>query len=80
MRTYSVAEARIQFLDMLEHVRLGETVLVTENGKPIARFSPVEMPNLDASAPDANRLRQVQRLFTGLPFDELVMARDKGRR
>lgn len=80
MRTYSIAEADRHFADMLEHVRHGETVLLTENGKPVARFSPAETPKLDVSETHPDRLRQVRELMAGLTLDDIMSARDEGRR
>lgn len=80
MRTYSVAEADRHFADMLEHVRHGETVLLTENGKPVARFSPAETPKLGSSTPHSDRLQEIRELFTGLTLDEMMSARDEGRK
>lgn len=79
MRTYSVAEADRHFADMLDHVRHGETVLVIENGKPLARFSPAEAPRLDDAGNQHERLQKIRQLFDNVTFDEMMSARDEGR-
>ena len=40
MKSVSISEARNGFSDLLRQVRLGETVLVTDRGKPVARIEP----------------------------------------
>lgn len=79
MRTYSVAEADRHFADMLDHVRHGETVLVIENGKPLARFSPAETSRLDDAGTQRERLQKVRKLFDHVTLDEMMSARNEGR-
>ena len=43
MRSYSVAEAKDHFQEMLDHVRAGETVALTEDGKTLAELHPKEV-------------------------------------
>lgn len=40
MRRASITEARNQFSRFLRRVRRGETVLITDRGKPVARIEP----------------------------------------
>ncbi|UIK06871.1 type II toxin-antitoxin system Phd/YefM family antitoxin [Neorhizobium galegae] len=80
MRTYSVAEADRHFADMLDHVRHGETVLVIENGKPLARFSPAETPRLDDAVDQQQRLEKIRQLFGNVTLDEMISGRDEGRK
>ncbi|CDZ55978.1 type II toxin-antitoxin system Phd/YefM family antitoxin [Neorhizobium galegae] len=80
MRTYSVAEANRDFADMLDHVRHGETVLVIENGKPLARFSPAETPRLDDAVDPQQRLEKIRQLFGNVTLDEMISGRDEGRK
>ncbi|MXW72185.1 MAG: type II toxin-antitoxin system prevent-host-death family antitoxin [Acidobacteria bacterium] len=40
MQSASISEARNTFSGLLQKVRLGETVLITDRGKPVARIEP----------------------------------------
>ena len=40
MQSASITEARNAFSGLLKRVRLGETVLITDRGKPVARIEP----------------------------------------
>ncbi|MDE2660465.1 MAG: type II toxin-antitoxin system prevent-host-death family antitoxin [Acidobacteriota bacterium] len=40
MQSASISEARNAFSGLLQRVRLGETVLITDRGKPVARIEP----------------------------------------
>lgn len=44
MRRASIAEAGNGFSSLLRHVRQGETVLITDRGRPVARLEPCLMP------------------------------------
>ena len=42
MLTYSIAEARERFSEVIRRVREGRTVTVTHRGEPVAEIRPVE--------------------------------------
>lgn len=61
MRSASVTEARNQFSRLLRRVRRGETVLITDRGKPVARIEPCHAADADDSRLDALVARGVVR-------------------
>lgn len=46
MNSVGIRELRLRFSEYLSHVRRGETLVVTDRGKPIARLEPVLSPEL----------------------------------
>jgi prevent-host-death family protein len=79
MRTYSVTEADSHFKEVLDRVRLGETVLVTENGRALAEIGPA---NVEAGAKIdlATKLEEVRRLFKGVTLQDMMSARHEGHK
>lgn len=41
MRTLDAQEAEDQFLELLDEVAKGETVVITKDGQPVARLEPI---------------------------------------
>ena len=42
MRTAGVREARQNLTELLDHVKKGREVVITDRGRPVARLAPVE--------------------------------------
>ena len=61
MTTISVTNARNHLSGVLERVRQGETLLITDHSRPIARIEPI--PLVGAGA-DARRLNDLERMGT----------------
>lgn len=59
MRTATVSEAKNSLSALLDLVRNGETVLVTDRGRPVARLAPVSSP--EDAGPDEGRLARLER-------------------
>ncbi|CDZ50744.1 Hypothetical protein NGAL_HAMBI1189_36060 [Neorhizobium galegae bv. officinalis] len=55
-------------------------MLVIENGKPLARFSPAETPRLDDIGAHHERLEKIRQLFGNVTLDEMISGRDEGRK
>lgn len=55
MRTAGVREARQDLTSLLDDVRKGREVVITERGRPVARLVPIKA---DGLFPDLSRLRQ----------------------
>ena len=55
MRTAGIREARHNLSGLLEDVRKGREVLITEHGRPVARLAPVESPR---AFPNLARIRR----------------------
>jgi prevent-host-death family protein len=84
MREVGAFEAKTHLSALLEAVAAGEEITITRRGKPVARLVPVD-------AIDALRRRAaIARIFAlrnelatradGLTRDEILSARDQGRR
>lgn len=46
MKRVSVSEAKSGLTELLDEVRRGETVLITHDGRPVARLGPYQVPGL----------------------------------
>ena len=83
----SVFDARNRFSELIEAAERGEEVIVTKRGRPVIRLTPVNAAEQRAQRTRA-ALDRASRIATaveermGRPFthDELIAARDEGRR
>jgi prevent-host-death family protein len=83
MRSISASEAKAKFSEILSDVERGEVVEVTRHGKSIARIAP-------ANADDADKRRREavawilenkrSGRYTGITIEDILSARDEGRR
>ncbi len=53
MTTVDACEAESNFLRLLAEVEAGETIIITKNGRPVARLDPIVPETLALSADDA---------------------------
>jgi prevent-host-death family protein len=58
MRTAGVREARQNLTDLLDDVKKGREVLITDRGRPVARLAPIERRR---AFPDLARVRRAFR-------------------
>jgi prevent-host-death family protein len=58
MRTAGVREARQNLTDLLDDVRKGREVVITDRGRPVARLTPIERRR---PFPDLARVRRAFR-------------------
>lgn len=58
MRTAGVREARQRLTDLLDDVKKGREVVITDRGRPVARLAPVARR---AAFPDLGRVRRAFR-------------------
>jgi len=59
MKTASISEAKNNLSGYIDRVRHGETVVITDRGKPVARLAPLESgskPHVEAHLADLARL------------------------
>jgi prevent-host-death family protein len=59
MKTTSISEAKNRLSALLELVRHGETVLITDRGRPVARLEPIHAP--ESGMGDDARLVELER-------------------
>lgn len=83
----SVFDARNRFSELIEAAERGEEVIVTKRGRPVVRLTPVNETELRtsqtlAALARADRIADAVEESMGRPFshDELIAARDEGRR
>lgn len=75
MRTIEADEAEARFDELLADVENGETVIVTRDGVPVARFSPMNKEADDAAAAieEIHRYRREHRpTLGGISIRELI--------
>ena len=80
MREVGAFEAKTHLSELLAAVEAGETVTITRRGKPVAQLSPVgRIPASRAAAID--RIATLRaKLAGGMTRDDILSARDEGRR
>lgn len=80
MREIQASEAKTHLPRLLDEVESGETLLITRHGRPIARL----IPEIDCRQDEINqameRIRSRRRRMGRITVEELLSARDEGRR
>ena len=80
MRQIQASEAKTKFLQLLDDVERGDTLIITRHGKPIARLSP-ETERRQAEIERAMEgIRAMRPKFGRISVKELLSARDEGRK
>jgi prevent-host-death family protein len=80
MRQIQASEAKTKFLQLLDDVERGDTLIITRHGKPIARLSP-ETERRQAEIREAiEGIRALRPKFGRITVKEILSARDKGRK
>ena len=80
MRDIAVSEAKARLTEFLDAVERGDTIRITRHGRPVARL----VRETDARAREAHEameaIRAIRRRSKGMTIDEILSARDEGRR
>jgi prevent-host-death family protein len=80
MREIQASEAKIHLPQILDDVERGETVVITRHGRPIARIVPdVQRRQEEIDAAIAG-IRALRRSTGRISREELLSARDEGRK
>ena len=80
MREIQASDAKTHLPSLLDDVERGETLIITRHGKPIARIVP-ETDRRQAEIDAAIKGIKALRAHTGkITVDELLSARDAGRK
>ncbi len=80
MRQIQASEAKTKFLQLLDDVERGDTLIITRHGKPIARLSP-ETERRQAEIEAAMEgIRALRPKFGRITVKQLLAARDEGRK
>ena len=82
MQTIQASEAKTHFLRILDQVERGESIVITRHGKRIARIQPENDREFDgARAKRAfERIRELRAQTLPMTVEEILSARDEGRR
>ena len=88
MQTIQISEAEANFQRILGEVERGETVVITRQGRPIVRMSPDSIPVPDQEMViDRERvrramegIREIRKRTKPVSLEEILSARDEGRR
>ena len=80
MQTIQASQAKTHFLRILDDVERGESILITRNGKHVARLVPeADVDQARAKQAFAN-IRAIRARTKPVSLDEILSARDEGRR
>jgi prevent-host-death family protein len=80
MREIQASEAKTHLPRLLDEVERGETLIITRHGRAIARIVP-EVGRQQAKIDEAmDAIRNLRRRTGRIKVDELLSARDEGRR
>ena len=81
MREVGAFEAKTHLSELLAAAEAGETVTITRRGTPVARLVPVGAPSRSDGLRRLTQLRsRFAQLSVSLSQDEILSARDEGRR
>ena len=80
MREIQASEAKTMLPQLLDDVERGETVIITRHGKPIARLVPDEDAHRKRMDKVMAALKELRRANGPITVEEILSARDEGRR
>jgi prevent-host-death family protein len=79
MKTLQASEAKTHFLQILNDVERGESVIVSRRGKPVARIIPEAQINRERVERAMASIREIRKRTKPVSLKELLSARDEGR-
>jgi len=80
MNTIQASEAKTHFLRILDDVERGTTVAITRHGRRIARIVPETEIRQEEIRTAIERMRDLRKRAGKLSLEEIISARDEGRR
>ena len=80
MEIIQASEAKTQFLRILDKVEKGQSVVITRHGKRIARITPEPELDRERARRAFASIHALRELNAPVSVDELLSARDEGRR
>jgi prevent-host-death family protein len=82
MQTIQASEAKTHFLRILDDVERGASVIITRHGRRIARIQPERDREIDAERAKRafERIRELRKRVRPMTVDEILSARDEGRK
>ncbi len=73
-------EAKTRLPELLKRVEAGETVVITRRGKPVARIVAAERDRRAEIAGAIERIKALRSRFANVTLEDMLSARDEGRR
>jgi len=80
VKTYQASEAKTHFLRILDEVERGQSVIITRHGKPVARIQPEKVFDAEKAKQAFDRIRELRKRTLPTSLEEILSARDEGRR
>ena len=80
MRHIQASEAKSHFLQLLDEVERGETLIITRHGRPIARIAPEEAARQEEIDRAIESIKELRKRTGRITVEELISARDEGRK
>ena len=80
MRQIQASEAKTRFLQLLDDVERGETVVITRHGQAVARIEPERGRRQQEIDKAISALRAFGRRNGPITVEEILSARDEGRK
>lgn len=80
MRTVQAAEAKTHLLRLLDEVEGGETIVITRHGRRVARIQPEKDFHAEDFKQAFEQIRELRKRIVPMTIDEILSARDEGRR
>lgn len=80
MESIGAFEAKTRLSELLDRAAQGESFVITKHGRPVARIVPEGPHDVVRLADTVKRLKSFRGLLKGVTIDEIVEARNKGRR
>jgi antitoxin (DNA-binding transcriptional repressor) of toxin-antitoxin stability system len=84
MRTVGIFEAKTKLSELIEAVKRGEEIRITQRGKPVARLVVDNGVTAEPKPDFLDGLRAVRADFirsgTGISLEDILSGRDEGRR
>ena len=80
MRDIAITEAKAKLLQIVKDVERGETIRITHRGRPVARLVPETGAELARRTEAVEAIRAIRRRSKGMTVEEILSARDEGRR
>lgn len=80
MQTIQASEAKTHFLRILDDVERGESVIITRHGKRVARIEPEREFDAERAEQAFERIKELRKRVLPMTVEEILSARDEGRR
>lgn len=80
MKTVQTSEAMAELPRLLDEVSRGETIVIAHHGRAVAHLVPAHEHDRDRIAAAMHRIRARRKCLGRITADEILSARDEGRK